>query len=142
MPSRHWRVKLVTELYDLYPISSQGPIKSITDYNVTTECRDNSTIVTLSILFSKNVLENAEYVVCRVKRLKDRKIVLTNMVNFITTEPITDAISLTETTSNSETKSTIQSSKFMIETTTSGTGCKQYVHFVALLFCAFLLLTS
>ena len=133
----YWRVKLLTEQYDLYPIP-HGPIKTITDYNVTAKCRDNSTIVTLSIVFNENVLENAEYIMCRVRRLgEDSKIVLTHIVNFTTIKPTTNPNPSTETTSNSESSSIIQSTDIMTVTvmSTSGSGCKQRVHFSALVLC-------
>lgn len=137
MLNSYWRVKLLTELYDLYPVAHvQGPIKSITDYNVTAKCRDNSTIVTLSIIFNENVLENAEYVVCRVIRLEDWEIVLTHTVNFSTTKPTTKPNPSTETISNSESSSIIQSTN-MTEISTSGSGCKQCIHFSALVLCFF-----
>ena len=141
-----WRVKLLTELHDLYPVDvAQGPIKTITDYNVTAKCRDNSTIITLSIVFNENVLENAEYIRCRVRRLgENSKIVLTHTVNFTTIKPTTNPNPSTElvTTSNSESSSMIQSTNMTVTVeTVSGSGCKQCVHFSAL-FCAFLLLTS
>ena len=124
-----WRVKLLTELFDLYP-TPNGPIKNITDYNATAKCIDNSTIITLSIIFNENVLENAEYVMCRVTRRKDRHM-LTSMVNFTTTEPTTGANSLTEATLNSE-STTIESTSI---STTKGTGCKQCVHFSTFVLC-------
>ena len=134
----YWRVKLLTELYDLYPVA-QGPIKTITDYNVTAKCRDNSTIITLSIVFNENVLENAEYVMCRVRRLKDcSEIVLTHAVNFTTIKPTTNPNPSTEITSNSESSSIIQSTDMTITVVSiSGSGCKQHVHFSALVLCFF-----
>ena len=137
--NRCWRVKLLTELYDLYPVA-QGPIKTITDYNVTAKCRDNSTIITLSIVFHENVLENAEYIRCRVIRLdpEGREIVLTHTVNFTTIEPTTNPNPSTETTSNSESSSMIQSTDMTVTVVSvSDSGCKQRVHFSAFVLCFF-----
>ena len=123
-----WRVKVVTKCYDLYPLQN-GLIRNITDYNATANCEGNFTVIVLTIIFNENVLENAGYVVCKVRRLKGDKIMLRSMVNFTTTvTPPNTSPSIT-TTLNSGSAIKIELTR--IETTTgTGSGCRQCVHFV------------
>ena len=136
------QVKIVTKHYDLYPIP-QGPIRNIIDYNATAKCEGNNTIIALTIIFNENVLDNAEYVVCKVvKRLNNgERITLTrSMVNFTATVTVTSTSPLRGTTLNSESTIIIEPTSTSIIEATTGSGYRQCVHCITFVLC-FLLLT-
>ena len=131
--SDEWRLKVAMNELDLYPISQledNMPFKNNTDYIVHIECQNNNTIVNLTIIFNENVVEYADFILCRVTRRKDGKQdVVESQVKFTTIVQTTETTTVTMVTPTSL-------SALKMETTTNS-GCRQCVHFSSLALCIF-----
>ena len=124
-----WEVRIVTEEYTLYPNIDpiRVPIKGNTDYNVSItpkllcETSVMNTNVSLSITFSKNVLEYIEYFICKVF-MNDGMMYKSRVNLTITTPPPTETMTLMSN------KIMLTDSVSTVETTTNS-GCQLPVHF-------------
>ena len=132
-----WEVRILTENYTLYPNidCTRVPIKCNTDYNVSITpnlklCKTNAmnTSVSLSITFSKNVLEYIDYIICKVFR--NNEIWYKSRVNITSgAPPSTETKMRAETTMTSmSTTIKLTDSLSSVEATTSS-GYRFPVHF-------------
>ena len=102
-------MRIVTENYTLYPnlLPGQVPIKMNADYNVTETCKDQHKFVRLSITFNTNVLENLEYVICKVFNESDNTVMYppsrVDITQTFTSEPTTMTIHDSSSTASMET---------------------------------------
>ena len=116
----NWEVRIITEEYTLYPNIDpiRVPIKSNTNYNVSISCKlckmsVMKTNVSLSITFTKNVLEYIKYIICKV--FMNDEMMYKSQVNLTTTAPSTPEIK-----TRAETAMTSRS---------TNSGCQLSVHF-------------
>ena len=129
-----WQVRIVTAEYQLHPnlLPELVPIKMNADYNVMETCKNEHNIVNLSITFNENVLENLEYVECKVFRSSNDAIKYSSRVNFTT---ISGPLYMSSVFNSNPTTLTIpDSSSTTLIQAMPGSGCRLFLHFFAIGF--------